>query len=104
MAHFARVEDNGLVTATVVVDNKDCGGGDFPESEPIGQAFLQASGLPGRWLQTSYSNSFRKWYASDGMVYNEELDAFHIQQPFPDWTLDPDTCQWVSRIGQRLPI
>ena len=104
MAHFACVADDGLVTAVVVVDNKDCGGGDFPESEPIGAAFLNGLGLDGRWLQTSYSRGFRKWFATDGMIYDDELDAFYIQQPFPDWTLDPATCQWVSRLGQRLPI
>lgn len=103
MAHFARISENGVVTAVVVVDNKDCGGGEFPESESIGNEFLNSIGLEGRWLQTSYNRSFRKWYATDEMIYDEELDAFYIQSPGDGWTLDPVTCQWVSRIGQRLP-
>jgi YD repeat-containing protein len=59
MAHFSKV-DNGTVVDLIVVDNNDCGGGDFPDSEPIGQAFIAglAAGDPrleGTWLQTSYN-------------------------------------------------
>lgn len=104
MAHFAQVNDDGLVTAVCVVDNSKCGGGDFPESEPIGNEYLNGLGLTGRWLQTSYSRSFRKWFATDGMYYSDDLDAFYIAQPFDGWKLDPNTCQWVSPIGQRLPL
>jgi hypothetical protein len=53
MAHFAKIE-NDTVTQVIVVSNDDCGGGDFPESEPIGQAFIASLGLTGEWLQTSY--------------------------------------------------
>jgi hypothetical protein len=104
MAHFAQVSDNGSITAVVVVDDKDCGGGEFPESEPIGAEFLDSIGLSGRWVQTSYNRAFRKWFATDGMIYDDDLDAFYIQSPGDGWTLDPNTCQWVSRQGSRLPI
>jgi hypothetical protein len=75
MAHFARV-DNGLVSQVIVVSNDDCGGGDFPASEPIGQAFIASIGLEGEWRQTSYSASFRQKYAGIGDTFSEELDAF----------------------------
>jgi hypothetical protein len=39
MAHFAKVE-NDIVTQVLVVANSDCGGGEFPDSEVVGQAFL----------------------------------------------------------------
>ena len=61
MAHFALVNDN-TVSTVIVVSNEDCGGGNFPESEPIGQAFIASIGLPGEWMQTSYSSSFRGAY------------------------------------------
>lgn len=56
LAHFARVED-GVVREVVVVDNKDCGNLDFPESEAVGQAFIRSIGLNGVWRQTSYNNN-----------------------------------------------
>lgn len=62
MAHFARIE-NAIVRQVIVVANDDCGGGDFPESEPIGQAFIASVGLAGEWLQTSYHANFRGKYA-----------------------------------------
>jgi len=58
MAHFAQVQDN-IVRDVIVIDNSDCGGGEFPESEPIGQEFIADIGIDGDWLQTSYNNNFR---------------------------------------------
>ena len=75
MAHFAKVENN-IVQQVIVVANSDCGGGEFPESEPIGQAFIASLGLDGEWLQTSYSGSFRGAYAGIGYEYNEDSDTF----------------------------
>jgi len=75
MAHFAQVE-NGIVRTVTVIANDDCGGGNFPESEPIGQAFIASLGLAGEWKQTSYSGSFRAKYAGIGDRYDAELDEF----------------------------
>jgi hypothetical protein len=75
MAHFALVE-NGTVQQTIVISNNDCGGGNFPESEPIGQAFIASLGLEGEWLQTSYSGSFRGKFAGPGNRYDPVLDEF----------------------------
>jgi hypothetical protein len=75
MAHFAQVSDNA-VRNVIVVNNSDCGGGDYPESEPIGQAFIASIGIDGEWLQTSYNGNFRGQYAGQGMTYNPTLDEF----------------------------
>ena len=75
MAHFAKIENN-TVTNVIVVSNDDCGGGNFPESEPIGQAFIASLGLNGEWLQTSYHANFRGCYASVGWTYNASIDEF----------------------------
>ena len=75
MAHFARI-DNGVVREVIVVNNADCGGGDFPESEPIGQAFIASIGIAGEWLQTSYNGNFRGTYAGIGYTYDSDLDEF----------------------------
>jgi hypothetical protein len=75
IAHFARIE-NGTVAEVHVINNEDCGGGDFPESEPIGQAFIASIGLVGEWLQTSYNGNFRGTYAGIGYTYDSENDVF----------------------------
>ena len=76
MAHFALVDDTNTVREVITVGNDDCGGGEFPESEPIGQVFIASIGLPGRWLQTSYHANFRGQYAAIGGSYDEETDTF----------------------------
>lgn len=75
MAHFAKIE-NDIVTQVLVVANSDCGGGDFPASEPVGQEFLASLGLEGEWRQTSYNANFRGVYASIGFTYDAQSDEF----------------------------
>jgi len=70
MAHFAQINNQQIVEQVIVIANDDCGGGNFPESEPIGQAFIAALGLTGEWLQTSYHANFRGKYAGIGDFWN----------------------------------
>ena len=81
MAHFAQVDEYDIVRDVIVISNADCGGGTFPESEPIGQAFINGPhpyclALDGDWLQTSYSGSFRGCFAGLGFSYDAVLDEF----------------------------
>jgi hypothetical protein len=80
MAHFAKIE-NGFVREVIVISNNDCGGGDFPASEPIGQAFIASLGISGEWKQTSYSASFRAKYAGIGDIYDPVHDVFVTPMP-----------------------
>lgn len=82
MAHFAKIENN-IVTQVLVVANSDCGGGEFPASEPVGQAFLASLGLEGEWKQTSYNSKFRGVYASTGWTYDADADVF-VAPPAPE--------------------
>ena len=84
MAHFAKVSNTKVVNV-IVVSNDDCGGGDFPTSEPIGQAFIASLGLTGEWLQTSYHANFRGAYAGIGYIYDPATDTFT-----PPPTPEPD--------------
>lgn len=81
MAHFAKIDNSNIVEQVIVVANSDCGGGEFPESEPIGQAFIASLGLAGEWLQTSYHANFRGAYAGIGYSYDAELDVFVAPAP-----------------------
>ena len=98
MAHFAQVNENGIVTQVIVVANSDCGGGEFPDSEAPGQAFIASLGLSGEWRQTSYNNNFRKRYAGIGYAFREDLDAFLAPQPYPSWTLNEETADWEAPV------
>ena len=82
MAHFAKIE-NDTVTQVIVVSNEDCGGGDYPTSEPIGQAFIASLGLTGVWLQTSYHANFRGVYASIGWTFDAINNVF-VKPPDPE--------------------
>ena len=76
MAHFAQVDDSGIVRQVIVVSNSDCGGGDYPASNTAGQAFIASIGLNGHWEQTSYSGSFRGTYAGQGFTFDAVNDVF----------------------------
>jgi hypothetical protein len=76
MAHFAQIDNVSIVREVIVLSDNDCGGGNFPESEPIGQLFIASIGLTGEWLQTSYNSNFRGLYAGIGYTYDPDLDIF----------------------------
>ena len=81
MAHFALIDEGNIVREVIVISNSDCGGGGFPASEPIGQAFINGPqpdclALAGVWRQTSYSSSFRGCFAGLGFSYDPTLDVF----------------------------
>ena len=69
MANFVQIE-NGIVVGGLVVANSDCGDLPFPESEPVGQAFIASCGIKGNFLQTSYNANFRGVYAGIGYTWN----------------------------------
>jgi hypothetical protein len=85
MAYFAKLENN-IVVDVIVVNNEDCAGGVFPESEAVGQTFIASLNLDGKWLQTS--DDFRKQYAYAGCTYDVNADVFIAPQPFASWSLD----------------
>lgn len=87
MAEFANIVD-GVVVNVIVIADADCGGGTFPASEPIGQAFIASLNLNGEWKQTSLSGAFRGRYGSIGYTFNAEADVFIAPQPYSSWSLN----------------
>jgi hypothetical protein len=78
MAHFARLDANGIVTEVLVVDNAVLG---TPENEQLGINWLHnfdaLRGLPpAQWVQTSYNRKFRKSYAGIGYKYDAKTNTF----------------------------
>lgn len=87
MAHFAKIENN-LVIDVIVVSNTDCDNLPFPESEPIGQAFIASLGLTGEYKQTSYSGSFRGYYAAPNYSFDASIGEYGEFIP-PPYTYQP---------------
>jgi hypothetical protein len=98
MAYFCQLNENNIVLQVIVVADEDCGGGQYPESEPIGEAFCNKL-LGGTWKQTSYEGIFRKRYANIGYTYDRERDAFIPPKPFASWLLNEDTCLWDAPVA-----
>jgi hypothetical protein len=106
MAHFAELDNNNVVLRVTVVNNEVLIDENNTEQEALGLKHLEHLG--GRWVQTSYNNSFRKNYANIGYTYDSTRDAFIPPMPpttIPDpeneggtkevsWNLNEDTCNW----------
>ena len=97
MAHFAKLDENNVVTQVIVVANKDTSDADGVEKEHIGAAFCESL-LGGNWKQTSYNGNIRKNYAGIGFTYNPDIDAFVPPKPFDSWVLNNDTAQWEAPV------
>lgn len=95
MAHFAKLNEENIVTQVIVVDNKDTLDENGQESEQKGIEFC-VNLLGGTWIQTSYNANFRKNYAGSGYSYNQTLDAFIPPKPFASWILNNETAQWEA--------
>lgn len=70
MAHFAKVNEDGIVENVIVVDNNDILDSKGKESEKVGQDFIKSIGLDGTWIQTSYNGNFRGKYAGIGDTWD----------------------------------
>ena len=95
MAHFAKVE-NSVVTNVIVADN----------------AQWCEDNLGGTWVQTSYNTHGGVHYGPDGQPdggvalyknyagigYNFDDVGFFAPQPYPSWTLNPETYYWEAPV------
>ena len=95
MAHFAEINEEGIVQRVLVLSNERITQ-DGEEVEELGVAYLQNMFPDTDWVQTSYNDNFRKRYAGKGMKYDVEWDAFIPPQPFPSWLLNEESLSWEA--------
>lgn len=81
MAHYAQIDETNTVINVIVINNNSINNLPYPESEPVGRAFIASLGFTGRWLETSYNANFRGYYAGIGYYYDENLDEFIPPSP-----------------------
>ena len=99
MSHFAKLDENNIVTQVIVVSNEDITDPfTGQEDEILGIAFCKKL-LGGNWKQTSYNNNMRVRYAGVGYKFYEDLNAFVSPSPFPSWVLVEETADWESPVG-----
>jgi len=88
MAHFAKIDSDGLVTYVTKLHNDVLLDSEGNESEQIGIDYLNNNIEQATWVQTSYNNNLRKQYAGIGYTYDSVNDVFLSPKPFDSWTLD----------------
>lgn len=101
MAHYAKVLNDTVIQVIVA-------------EEDFFDVFVDSS--PGEWIQTSYNTragvhygqdgepdggvALRKNYASVGMLYDSDRDAFMAPRPHTSWVLNETTCLWEAPISK----
>jgi hypothetical protein len=106
MSHFAKLDDNNIVTFVTVGRQED----DDKEQElcdRTGDVYRQTSyntrggvhydpetGEP----SADQSKALRKNYAGIGFTFDEQRDAFIPPQPFPSWVLNEESCLWDAPV------
>ena len=101
MAHFAQLDENNIVTSVLVVGNDDIQNLPFPESEPLGVAFLQNLFPDTTWKQTSYNHNFRFRYAGVGYAFHSECGqhgGFAPPAEYNYFVFDATACAWIPPI------
>jgi hypothetical protein len=99
MAHFAKLDQNNIVTDVNALHNDELIYNGV-ESETKGVAFLTNwSGGHFNWKQTSYNSTIRKNYAGIGYTYDAIRDAFIPPKPFASWLLNEESCQWIPPVA-----
>ena len=85
MAHYALVDD-GIVRNVITVANAAIDNLPFPESEPVGVAFIATlpdlAAQTGTWVQCSYNANFRGVYPGVGYGF-DGTDFIPPVQPEP---------------------
>jgi hypothetical protein len=78
MAHYAKVNNDGIVEEVLVADP------DYIST--LDESF--------RWIQTSYNSNFRKNYAGIGYTYDRVRNAFIPPKVLASSKFVEETCVW----------
>ena len=99
MGHFAKIDENNIVTEVIVIANENLLDEDGDEQETLGQTFIaETLKLEGNWQQTSYNHTIRGRFAGIGYSWDEENDHFISPQPYPSWTYNFDEAIWEAPV------
>ena len=102
MSHFAKLDENNIVTF-VTVGRQEDDGLEAELTARTGDVYKQTSyntrggvhytdGLP----SDDQNKALRFNYAGIGFTYDPERDAFVPPKPFESWVLNESTCLWEA--------
>jgi hypothetical protein len=105
LAHFAKLDENNIVTF-VTVGRQEDDGQEAELSARTGDVYKQTSyntrggvhytdGVPSE----DQTKAFRKNYAGLGYTYDAGRDAFVPPKPYASWVLNEDTCLWDAPVA-----
>ena len=99
MAYFAKIGTGNIVELVISINNSVIKDSNGIEQEKLGIEFINNMYKTNDiWKQTSFNKSIRKNFASIGMIYDENKDAFILPKPYNSWILNEQTCQWESPV------
>ena len=96
MSHFAKLDENNMVTFVTVGRQED----DGKEAElcaRTGDVYKQTSYNTHGGVHALGGTPLRKNYAGIGYTYRADIDAFVAPQPYPSWELD-ENAQWQAPV------
>ena len=105
MSHFAKLDENNVVTF-VTVGRQEDDGLEAELTARTGDVYKQTSyntrggvhytdGVPSE----DQTKALRFNYAGIGFTYDEGRDAFIPPKPFESWVLNEDTCLWEAPVA-----
>jgi hypothetical protein len=103
MAHYAKLDENNVVTQVFVGKDEGEDGIDWElyynakrtsYNTRQGIYYDPVTKLPAE----DQSKAFRKNFAGVGYTYNEELDAFITPKQYPSWILNEESGTWMPPI------
>jgi hypothetical protein len=100
MAHYAFLDDNGIVTEVIVGKDEGEDGTDWEQHYGTfrGQTCKRTSYNTLGGVHANGGTPYRKNYAGIGYSYDVSRDAFIPPQPYPSWVLNEDTCLWEAPV------
>jgi len=102
MAYFARIDENNIVNLIIVVDDENVKDSYGNIDENIGNFYCKnlVNDINSNWKMTSndYLSDYRARPAKVGFLYDETLDIFIPQKPYPSWILSETLKNWVPPV------
>jgi hypothetical protein len=98
LAHFAKLDENNIVTFVTVGRQED----DGKEAElcaRTGDVYKQTSYNTHGGVHALGGTPLRKNYAGIGYTYDASRDAFIPPKPYASWVLNETTCLWDAPVA-----
>jgi hypothetical protein len=98
VSHFAKLDENNIVTF-VTVGRQEDDGKEADLCARTGDVYKQTSYNTHGGVHALGGTPLRKNYAGIGYTYDAGRDAFIPPKPYASWLLNEDTCLWDAPVA-----